>query len=201
MTPLAAEPNESAVHGEHVWAGGWWGNAVHRSSPHHGPRPVGTAIDLIVVHSISLPPGECGGPHIDAFFRGRLDAQAHPYFASLSGMQVSAHFVITRAGAVHQYVDVRRRAWHAGVSSHRGRPSCNDFSVGIELEGLEGERFEAPQYHALATLCQSLAAHWPIADIAGHEHIAPGRKADPGVGFDWDTLKVLLRWPDRCFPG
>ncbi len=194
MTQLLAQTQSA-------WAGGWWPSAEHRVSPHHNRRPPETAIDLIVVHSISLPPGEFGTDDVDAFFRGRLNWQAHPYFEALRGVSVSSHFLILRNGWVRQYVDVNRRAWHAGVSSHRGRTSCNDYSVGIELEGLEGGLFEPPQYTALAQLSHALAAQWPIEHVAGHEHVAPGRKSDPGQGFDWGHLKALLRWPDRCFPG
>lgn len=146
-------------------------------------------MSLLVVHSISLPPGVYGGPEIEQFFTNRLDWDAHPYFATIRGMRVSAHFLVRRDGGVVQFVSCDRRAWHAGASSWRGRENCNDFSVGVELEGLEGERFEPPQYEALADLAVALGRRYPIEDVAGHEDIAPGRKGDPGGGFDWPLLR------------
>lgn len=183
------------------WRGGWWRWAQHRRSPHHGPRPAGTRVDLVVLHSISLPPGEYGGRHIDALFLGQLDTAAHPYFDGLRGLRVSAHFVIRRDGGVLQFVDVDRRAWHAGRSAWCGRPDCNDYSIGIELEGLEGEVFESIQYVALSRLLRALARRHPLRDVAGHEHVAPGRKADPGPGFDWARLRRLLRLPRLWLAG
>lgn len=146
-------------------------------------------MSLLVVHSISLPPGVYGGLEIEQFFTNRLDWNAHPYFASIRDMRVSAHFLVRRDGRVVQFVSCDRRAWHAGESSWRGRENCNDFSVGVELEGLEGDRFEPPQYAALAELAVALGRRYPIEDVAGHEHIAPGRKGDPGDGFDWPLLR------------
>jgi AmpD protein len=183
------------------WRGGWWRSAQRVDSPFHGPRPEGLAVDLIVLHSISLPPGRYGGDEIQRLFTGRLDWDADPYFQSIRGLQVSAHFLIRRDGRVLQFVSSTRRAWHAGASVWQGRANCNDYSVGIELEGLEGDRFEDPQYPALARLCQALRRRHPIAQIAGHEHIAPGRKNDPGAGFDWPRLRQLVGWPPGCFPG
>ena len=151
-------------------------------------------IDLVVVHSISLPPGRYGGNEVQALFTNTLDWNAHPYFQQIRGMEVSAHFYVRRTGALWQFVSVDDRAWHAGQSRFRGRDNCNDYSVGIELEGLEGERFTARQYARLGTLIRALAAHYPITDIAGHEHIAPGRKNDPGPGFDWARLQKTLSW-------
>lgn len=150
------------------------------------------AIDLVVLHSISLPPGEFGGPAIEQLFTNRLDPVAHPSFEALRGLEVSAHFLVRRDGEVVQFVAVERRAWHAGRSSWRGRPGCNDFSVGIEIEGLEGGLFEPGQYEVVARLLHDLAARWPIREITGHEHVAPGRKADPGPGFDWVRLAALI---------
>jgi AmpD protein len=150
-------------------------------------------VTLAVVHSISLPPGEYGGDAIERLFTNRLDPAAHPAFAPLQGLRVSAHFVIRRDGECVQYVSCDRRAWHAGVSTWRGRDNCNDWSVGIELEGLEGEVFEAVQYARLAQLLRALAARYPIAEAVGHEHVAPGRKGDPGAGFDWLLLRGVLR--------
>lgn len=182
------------------WQGGWWLPAHALASPNHGPRPPGVAISLIVVHSISLPPGQFGGNEVQALFTNTLDWDAHPYFQQIRGLQVSAHFFIRRDGAPWQFVSCDDRAWHAGESSYRGRGNCNDYAIGIELEGLEGHTFEAAQYASLARLCQSLAARYPIDAIAGHEHIAPGRKHDPGPGFDWQRLQQALGWPAACFP-
>jgi len=182
------------------WQGGWYLPARRMRSPNHGPRPAGAVTDLIVVHSISLPPGQYGGTAVQHLFMNRLDWDAHPYFQSIRGLQVSAHFFITRRGTLWQFVDCDQRAWHAGRSAYRGRSECNDDSVGIELEGLEGQRFTPSQYRALAGLCADLGQRYPIAHVAGHEHIAPGRKADPGAGFDWPRLQGLLGWPAERFP-
>lgn len=178
------------------WCGGWWLGARRRTSPNFGPRPRGRgsqAVTLAVVHSISLPPGEYGGDAVERLFTNRLDHDAHPYFGPLRGLRVSAHFLVRRGGEVLQFVSGRRRAWHAGASAWRGRAGCNDFSIGIELEGLEGQRFEPAQYRSLARLLHALAGRWPLQDVAGHEHVAPGRKHDPGPGFDWARLARLLR--------
>lgn len=184
-----------------AWDGGWHRSALRLESPNHGTRPApSTAVDLIVVHSISLPPGEFGGGAVQQLFTNTLDWDAHPYFQSIRGLQVSTHFFIDRHGALWQFVDCDLRAWHAGQSSYRGRSQCNDDSIGVELEGLEGHSFESAQYHTLAALCQDIAQRYPIQHVAGHEHIAPGRKQDPGPGFDWNRLQQALRWsPDR-FP-
>ncbi len=179
---------------------GWLAEARVCPSPNFGPRPKGTLVDLIVVHSISLPPGHYGGSEVEQLFTNQLDFEAHPYFQQIRGMQVSAHFFVRRDGELIQFVALESRAWHAGASSWRGRENCNDHSVGIELEGLEGERFEPAQYATLTSLCSTLANRLPIAHIAGHEHIAPGRKQDPGAGFDWMALKDALAWPAACFP-
>ena len=193
-------PMPSTEPAAHPWQGGWHTGAHALASPHFGPRPGGALVDLIVVHSISLPPGEYGGHAVQDLFMGRLDWDAHPYFQGIRGLQVSAHFFITREGTLWQFVDCDQRAWHAGRSSYRGRTECNDDSVGIELEGLEGLHFEPAQYVALARLCKDLALRYPIGHVAGHEHIAPGRKADPGVGFDWRHLQDLLGWAPERFP-
>jgi N-acetyl-anhydromuramoyl-L-alanine amidase len=182
-----------------LWQGGWYRFARREDSPNFGPRPAGAQVDLIVVHSISLPPGQYGGDEVQQLFTNTLDWNAHPNFKSIQGMQVSSHFYIQRNGELWQFVDADQRAWHAGRSHWRGRNECNDDSIGIELEGLEGDRFEAVQYEALAGLCAALAQRYPIAHIAGHEHIAPGRKHDPGAGFDWNVLRSSLAWPARCF--
>ena len=199
---MTSEPGTPADRADpaSVWQGGWHRHARAVPSPNHGARPAGTRIDLIVVHSISLPPGCFDGDAIEALFCNRLDWDAHPYYQQIRGLEVSAHFVIRRSGEVLQFVDVERRAWHAGASHWLGRPNCNDFSVGIELEGLEGGAFEPAQYTALARLCRDLAQQWPIRQVAGHEHVSPGRKFDPGPGFDWSRLQQALAWPDQCFP-
>jgi AmpD protein len=179
---------------------GWLPCARPIASPNFGPRPPGTVVDLAVVHSISLPPGEYGGDAIERLFTNRLDWDAHPYYQQIRGAQVSAHFVLRRDGELLQFVSCDDRAWHAGVSSWQGRANCNDFSIGIELEGLEGERFEPAQYDALTGLLRSLSYRYPLRGVAGHEHVAPGRKIDPGPGFDWPLLVRGLGWPLRCFP-
>lgn len=183
-----------------LWQDGWYRFARRLDSPNFGPRPAGAQTDLIVVHSISLPPGVYGGDEVQGLFTNTLDWNAHPYFKGIEGMQVSAHFYVRRDGALWQFVSCDDRAWHAGPSSWRGRGNCNDDSVGIELEGLEGETFEPAQYEALSALCAALGQHYPIRHIAGHEHIAPGRKYDPGAGFDWPALQRSLGWPDPWFP-
>jgi AmpD protein len=182
------------------WEDGWYRSARRLTSPNFGPRPPSATVDLIVLHSISLPPGVYGGNEVQALFTNQLDWCAHPYFQSIQGLEVSAHFYIRRNGEVWQFVSCDDRAWHAGASRYRGRENCNDDSIGIELEGMEGGDFEALQYEALAALCPALSDHYPIAHIAGHEHIAPGRKTDPGKGLDWALLQKLVAWPDQCFP-
>jgi AmpD protein len=182
------------------WQSGWLDGVRHCPSPNCGRRPANALIDLIVVHSISLPPGQYGGPEVEQLFTNQLDWQAHPYFEQIRGAEVSAHFLIRRDGGLVQFVDADHRAWHAGASHWCGRDNRNDDSIGIELEGLEGDLFEAPQYAALTQLCQALAQRYPIAHVAGHEHIAPGRKYDPGPGFDWARLRQGLGWPIGCFP-
>lgn len=182
------------------WRGGWYQAARARPSPHCDARPAGAEVDLIVVHSISLPPGHYGGDDVAAFFLGTLDCSAHPYYEQLRGVRVSAHFVIRRDGSLLQFVDCDARAWHAGVSCYRGRSHCNDDSIGIELEGLEGEPFESSQYCALVQLSHALVQRYPIAYIAGHEHIAPGRKGDPGAAFDWARLRGAASLRGLHFP-
>lgn len=186
--------------GAWTWEGGWLQAARHSPSPNFGLRPDGACIDLIVIHSISLPPGVYGGPEVEQLFTNQLDWDSHPYFQQIRGMEVSSHFFIRRGGELVQFVSADARAWHAGNSCWRGRDNCNDDSIGIELEGLEGERFEAAQYDTLARLCTSLVEHHPIAHVAGHEHIAPGRKQDPGTGFEWRRLQQSLGWADAYFP-
>ncbi|MGV3494734.1 MAG: 1,6-anhydro-N-acetylmuramyl-L-alanine amidase AmpD [Ramlibacter sp.] len=182
-----------------LWDGGWYRFARRLPSPNFGPRPPGAQVDLVVVHSISLPPGVYGGDEVQRLFTNTLDWDAHPYFQAIRGMQVSAHFYVRRDGALWQFVSCEDRAWHAGQSCWRGRANCNDDSVGIELEGLEGEPFEPAQYEALASVCAAIGERYPIRHVAGHEHIAPGRKADPGAGFDWAQLRRALGWRDDWF--
>lgn len=193
----------SARHWRRAWRSGWWSAARALPSPNFGARPAGEGgrVRLIVIHSISLPPGCYGGDEVQQLFTNRLDWDAHPFFQDIRGLQVSAHFFIRRDGALWQFVSCDERAWHAGVSAWRGREGCNDYSIGIELEGLEGESFEAAQYAALARLCTNIARRYPIEGIAGHEHIAPGRKRDPGAGFDWQRLRRALGWGAQRFPG
>jgi N-acetyl-anhydromuramoyl-L-alanine amidase len=183
-----------------LWHDGWYGFARRLASPNFGPRPAGAQVDLIVVHSISLPPGEYGGDQVQQLFTNTLDWNAHPYFKAMQGLTVSSHFYIRRGGELWQFVSCDDRAWHAGVSQYRGRADCNDDSIGIELEGLEGGAFEPAQYEALAALCAAIGARYPVQHVAGHEHIAPGRKRDPGAGFDWQRLQQSLAWPQQCFP-
>jgi len=182
------------------WRDGWWRPARACPSPNFGVRPAGVAIELVVLHSISLPPGEYGGDAIERLFTNRLDADAHPAFAALRGLEVSAHFLVRRDGAAIQFVAIGDRAWHAGVSQWGGRGNCNDFSVGIELEGLEGQRFEDAQYDTLVRLLASLREKIPVVEVVGHEHVAPGRKHDPGAGFDWGRLAARLAWDRALIP-
>ncbi len=162
------------------------------SSPNCDERPAGCAVELLVIHSISLPPGEFGGEGVIALFTNRLDPKAHPDYARLSALKVSAHFLIRRDAELVQLVPCEKRAWHAGVSSWRGRDRCNDFSAGIELEGCDTEPFEDTQYAVLAALTRALRMRYPIVDIVGHSDIAPGRKTDPGPQFDWARYRALI---------
>lgn len=183
-----------------LWQRGWYAFARALGSPNFGARPASSCVDLVVLHSISLPPGQYGTGCVQQLFTNKLDWDAHPYFQAIRGLQVSAHFFIGRQGQLWQFVSCEDRAWHAGASNYRGRNNCNDDSIGIELEGLEGERFEDAQYDTLASVCAALMAHYPIAHLAGHEHVAPGRKHDPGPGFDWQRLQKALALPERCLP-
>jgi N-acetyl-anhydromuramoyl-L-alanine amidase len=164
-------------------------------SPHFDARPAGMFPELLVVHGISLPPGEFGGPWIDRLFTGTLPADAHPYFRDIAVQRVSAHALIRRDGQIVQYVPFGERAWHAGQSTYRGRGACNDFSIGVELEGTDDTPYTDVQYRALAALIVMLLAAYPSLSaqaIAGHSDIAPGRKTDPGPSFDWIRLRALL---------
>ena len=171
-----------------TWQNGWWAHAHHLPSPNFGVRPAGVAVDLVVLHSISLPPAQYGTGCVQQLFCNQLDWDAHPYFQHIRGAEVSAHFFIERSGNVWQFVSCQDRAWHAGQSSFQGRDNCNDYSIGIELEGIEGGLFEDAQYESLQALLAALPEAYPINAVTGHEHIAPGRKADPGAGFDWARL-------------
>ncbi len=186
-----------------VASSGWRIDAAHRlgpparalDSPHQDARPEPQDVSLIVIHNISLPPGEFGGAAVDDLFMGTLDCDAHPFFEGLRGLRVSAHLCIDRRGRLTQYVPFDRRAWHAGVSSWRGRRHCNDFSIGIELEGTDVLAFTPAQYEVLAGVLRVLFAHYPHLDagaLTGHSDIAPGRKTDPGPAFDWSHLHRLL---------
>ena len=164
-------------------------------SPHWDERPSGMRPELIVVHGISLPPGEFGGPWIDRLFCGNLDPAGHPYFAALAGLKVSAHALVSRDGLVTQYVPCGARAWHAGASSYAGRSACNDFSIGIELEGADDTPYTDAQYRVLAALIRAACAAYPTLSrerVVGHSDVAPGRKSDPGAAFDWSRLRGLL---------
>ena len=171
---------------------GYAAGAVRIDSPNCDARPPGAEVELLVIHNISLPPGEFGGDGIVELFTNRLDPQAHPYYREIAPLRVSAHFLIRRDGEVVQFVSTAARAWHAGVSQWRGRDRCNDFSVGIELEGSDDCRFENAQYTTLVALTRALQARHPIVDIVGHADIAPGRKTDPGPCFDWARYRATL---------
>jgi AmpD protein len=179
-------------------ATGWLEGVRRVESPNSDDRPPGTKLDLIVVHGISLPPGRFGEGWIDRFFCNELPAAADPYFATIADARVSAHVLVSRDGALTQYVSFNRRAWHAGKSSHGGRTACNDFSVGIELEGTDDLPYARQQYEALASLIAALRRAYSSlvgADVVGHSDIAPGRKTDPGPAFDWQRLRDLLGGP------
>lgn len=174
---------------------GWVSGVSHCPSPNFNARPHGE-ISLLVIHNISLPPGQFATGKVQELFCNRLDPQEHPYFLDIASLQVSAHFLIERSGAVIQFVSCLDRAWHAGVSCFAGRESCNDFSLGIELEGTDDQPYSDLQYAALSQLVTELQAHYPQLGrerICGHSDIAPGRKTDPGPAFDWARLFALLR--------
>ncbi len=167
-----------------------WGSSLPRAPClNFDARPADTPVSLLVLHNISLPLGDFGGSWIEDLFANTLDCDAHPYFNHLRGVKVSAHFLVRRDGRVVQFVSTNDRAWHAGVSEFRGRQRCNDFSVGIELEGSDFEKFCDTQYESLTLLTHSLVNKYPIADVVGHQHIAPDRKTDPGPCFDWQRFK------------
>ncbi|MEH6469739.1 MAG: 1,6-anhydro-N-acetylmuramyl-L-alanine amidase AmpD [Halopseudomonas sp.] len=173
----------------------WLDSAVRCLSPNSNARPEGCLPELLVIHNISLPPGQFGGGHVQQFFLNRLDPSTHPYFAEIHQLEVSAHLLIERDGAMTQFVPFDRRAWHAGVSSYEGREACNDFSIGIELEGADEVPYSEIQYQQLAALIGGLIQRYPTLSkrrMVGHSDIAPGRKTDPGPAFDWASLHRLL---------
>jgi AmpD protein len=172
----------------------------HQLSPHFDQRPVGSVVDLLVVHNISLPPGEFGGGYVQQLFAGTLDLTAHNWFENLKGVRVSAHFLIERNGQITQFVSCHDRAWHAGVSSFDERTQCNDFSIGIELEGTDDKPYTEPQYAALALLTEALRNAFPLNAVRGHCHIAPVRKTDPGASFDWSRYAREAHWPPHMLP-
>lgn len=171
----------------------WLGRARRVPSPNCDARPEPDDLSLIVIHCISLPPGEFGGSAIDALFTNALDPSAHPYFAGISHLRVSAHLLIRRTGEIIQYVPFDQRAYHAGLSSYRGRPRCNDFSIGIELEGTDDQPYEEAQYASLIPVLKALLSAYPGLSperIVAHSDITPERKTDPGPGFDWSRLRL-----------
>ncbi len=179
---------------------GWLASARHSRSPHCDARPDPDDVSLLVVHGISLPPGEYGGPYIEQLFLGSLPAEGHPYFSGLVGLRVSSHFLIRRDGELVQFVSLYERAWHAGVSQFSGRERCNDFSIGVELEGTDDEPYTDAQYAQLTALTCLLQQRYPAigADrIVGHEQIAPGRKTDPGPAFNWLRYRAMLALAGR----
>ncbi|SOE52085.1 N-acetylmuramoyl-L-alanine amidase AmpD [plant metagenome] len=172
----------------------------HCPSPNVDARPEGAEVSLLVIHNISLPPGEFGGPHVEGLFTNTLDHGAHPWLERLRGLRVSAHFFVRRDGEVVQFAATEARAWHAGVSRFAGRERCNDFSLGIELEGTDVLPYTDAQYDALESLAAALRARYPLVHAMGHEHIAPGRKTDPGPAFDWVRFGQACDWPRRHLP-
>jgi len=173
---------------------------VHAPSPNADDRPEDATISLLVLHNISLPPGQFGGPEIIDLFLNRLDLSTHPWLECLRGLRVSAHVLVRRDGGIIQFVSCRQRAWHAGVSCFDGRHACNDFSIGIEIEGADTLPFEEAQYVALQRLTRTLRAHYPLTAVRGHEHIAPGRKTDPGPAFDWARYGRDCGWTRAQMP-
>lgn len=170
-------------------------------SPNADDRPDGTQISLLVVHNISLPPGEFGGPHITELFQNRIRISDHPWFNNVRDLKVSAHFLVRRDGSLVQYVSTDKRAWHAGVSRFAGRERCNDFSIGIEVEGTDTEPYDDRQYVVLARLSKMLQHRYPLVAVRGHDDIAPGRKTDPGPAFEWRRLATPGGWALRALPG
>lgn len=199
MPHSASDHSSATVHGENIKALRETGRLLAARwcpSPNYGPRPEGSTINLLVVHSISLPPGQFGGPYIEQFFTNDLNPSEHPYFSTIADMRVSAHALIRRNGSVVQFVSLLERAWHAGRSSFQGVDECNDFSIGIELEGADDIPYTPEQYRSLAELTTVIRSAWPAVTserITGHCDIAPGRKTDPGPAFDWPGFRASLQ--------
>lgn len=175
-------------------------DVIRRPSPNYDKRPKGMQPDLLVLHNISLPPGEFGTGCPAALFCNELDFDAHPWFDNIRGLRVSAHFLIERDGCITQFVSGDDRAWHAGVSWFRGRQACNDFSIGIELEGTDDHPYTETQYRQLGRLARALREHYALISVQGHSHIAPERKTDPGPSFDWDRFGEVADWPRKARP-
>jgi AmpD protein len=174
---------------------GWITEAEKLKSPNQSDRPIESDINLIVIHGISLPPGKYGSNNIDKFFLNNLDPNEHEYFKEISDLKVSSHFLIERSGKLKQFVSIKNKAWHAGVSSYGGKKDCNDFSIGIELEGTDSSNYEISQYNKLIDLCKTLMQNYPDINkqkIVGHSDISPGRKTDPGESFDWKFFKSKI---------
>ena len=185
-----------------IGASGWVASARHLPSPNHDDRPDGARIELLLIHNISLPPGEFGAGNIERLFTNRLDHDAHPYFATLRDLRVSAHFLIARDGVLTQFVSCAQRAWHAGVSVFQGRTRCNDFSVGIELEGTDTLAYTDVQYDVLTRLGRALFAVYPLHAVRGHSDVSAPRKTDPGPSFDWPRFALALDIDPAAFaPG
>lgn len=177
-------------------AAGWHARARRIDSPNFDARPAGMAIELLVLHNISLPPGHFGGPGVEQLFTNRLDPAAHPFYKEIAGLKVSAHFFLRRDGGLVQFVSCDQRAWHAGLSRWRGRERCNDFSIGVEIEGTDDRPYTEKQYARLPSLVGDLRAAYPaLCGVAGHAEIAPGRKTDPGPAFDWPRFMAACALP------
>lgn len=187
---LRVRPTGTVVRG--IDAAGYARGAHQVASPNCDARPPGVDVCLVVIHNISLPPGRFGGDDVRRLFTNTLDTAAHPFFVSLAGVRVSAHFFVRRDGSLVQFVSCNARAWHAGVSAWHGRARCNDYSIGIEVEGTDTEPYEAAQYRTVAGLLRALRRHYPLTAAVGHSDVAPGRKTDPGAAFDWGRLARLL---------
>jgi len=190
----------SIAHKKAIDAKGWWGEAEWVPSPNYDERPSHMPVELVLVHHISLPPGQFTGNYIADFFQNKLNPKEHPYFESIADRQVSSHFLIRRNGQVQQFVSANHRAWHAGVSDFFGRERCNDFSIGIELEGTDDLPFQPAQYTSLRELVFALKKVYPVVAFAGHSDVAPGRKTDPGIHFDWQLFAKLADISEKEMP-
>lgn len=189
---------DSTVANMNIDSKGWCTDAMRLDSPNQNDRPENQAIDLLVIHNISLPPGEFGGHYITDLFLNRLDCDRHPFFDQLRSLNVSSHFLIRRNGTLIQFVSADKRAWHAGVSAYRGRQGCNDFSIGIEMEGTDYVPFMPQQYDTLVLLTAALCRRYPLETVTGHQYIAPVRKTDPGPFFDWNCFREKLEKKEVC---